>query len=154
VRVPAVLVSPLIPAGTVFRAAQGQIDHTSVLKTISERWGTEPLTNRDRAAASLADALTLAQPRNDDPLAGVAVPASSLHHPNAASPSKIDRIHAAKVAALPIRNEKGHYEEARAAPVLTSTAELTDFIRDRTVAWSRHLERHRRRREHGHTHGR
>jgi phospholipase C len=148
VRVPAVLVSPLIPAGTVFRAAQGRIDHTSVLKTISERWGTAPLTNRDRAATSLADVFTLAKPRDDDPLDGAAVPVSNVHHPNAASPSKIDLIHAAKVAALPIRNEKGHYEEARAAPALTSAAELTDFIRDRTAAWSQHLERLRRRREH------
>jgi hypothetical protein len=36
----AVIVSPLIEAGTVFRAPEGQtIDHTSVLKTIHERWG-------------------------------------------------------------------------------------------------------------------
>jgi phospholipase C len=146
VRVPAVLVSPLIPAGTVFRAAQGRVDHTSVLKTICERWGTEPLTNRDRAAASLADILTLAEARGDDPLDGAAVPVSNVHYPNAASPSKIDLIHAAKVAALPIRNEKGHYDEARAVPALTSAAELADFIRDRTAAWNQHLERLRRRR--------
>ncbi len=145
-RVPAVLVSPLIPAGTVFRAAQGRIDHTSVLTTIAERWGTDPLTNRDRAAASLADVLTLAQPRNDDPLEGVAIPVAAGPYPNASSPSKIDRIHAAKVAALPIRNEKGFYAES--SPVLTSAAELTDFIRDRTAAWSQHIERRRRRRQH------
>ena len=114
-----------------------------MLKKICERWGTAPLTNRDRAAASLADVFTLAQPRADDPLDGVAVPVSRVRHPNATSPSKIDRIHAAKVAALPIRNEKGHYEETRAAPVLTSAAELADFIGDRTAAWTQHLERPR-----------
>jgi phospholipase C len=40
VRVPAVLVSPLIPAGTIFRVPEGStpIDHTSVLKTIERRW--------------------------------------------------------------------------------------------------------------------
>ncbi len=38
-RIPAVLVSPLIPAGTIFRVPDGStpIDHTSVLKTIEQR---------------------------------------------------------------------------------------------------------------------
>ncbi len=143
VRVPAVLVSPLIAAGTVYRAAKGRIDHTSVLKTIHERWGTDPLTQRDRAAASLGDVLTLATARQDDPLEGVAIPVSTGHHPNASSPSKIDRIQAARVAALPIRNEKGHYEEA--SPVLTSASEFSDFIRDRGAAWKEHVQRQRQR---------
>jgi phospholipase C len=144
VRVPAVLVSPLIAAGTVYHAAQGRIDHTSVLKTIHERWGTDPLTQRDRAAASLGDVLTLATARDDDPLDGVAIPVSTGHHPNASSPSRIDRIQAARVAALPVRNEKGHYEEV--SPVLTSAAELSDFIRDRTAAWKQHVQRQQQRR--------
>ena len=53
VRVPALLISPLIPAGTVFRARSGTIDHTSFLKTLEERWGLHPLTERDKAAPSL-----------------------------------------------------------------------------------------------------
>jgi phospholipase C len=137
-RVPAVLVSPRIKAGTVFRP-NGHVDHTSVLKTIHERWNTELLTARDKAAASLADVLTLATPRDDDPLNGVEVPESSGHHPNSSTPSKIDKIHAARVAALPIRSEKGHYEEA--SPELSSTADLSNFIRDRTAAWKDHLRR-------------
>jgi phospholipase C len=145
VRVPAVLVSPLIEAGTVFRAAKGKhIDHTSVLKTIHERWKTEPLTKRDQAAASLADVVTLDKARHDDPLKGVAVPVSNGHHPNSSTPSRLDKVHAARVAALPIRNEKGHYQEA--APPLNSSAEVSDFIRDRTAAWDQHLQRQRRRR--------
>jgi phospholipase C len=142
VRVPAVLVSPLIKENTVFRA-KGHIDHTSILKTISERWGTKTLTERDKAAASLADALTLAAPRTDDPLKDVKVPVSSAHHPNSSTPSKLDMIHAARVAALPIRSEKGHYEQAK--PTLTSAAEVSDFIRDRTAAWKEHLRRQRAR---------
>jgi phospholipase C len=143
VRVPAVLASPLIAAGTVYRAAQGRIDHTSVLKTISERWGTLPLTQRDRAAASLADALTLATVRGDDPLAGVAIPVSTGHHPGASLPSKIDRLQATRVAALPIRNEKGHYRET--PPALATASEVGDFIRDRTAAWNQHMQRLRQR---------
>jgi len=50
VRVPAVLVSPLIAAGTVYRVPAGSVplDHTSVLKTIEQRWSLQPLTNRSR----------------------------------------------------------------------------------------------------------
>jgi phospholipase C len=49
VRVPAVLVSPLIPPGTIFNVPAGgmPIDHTSVLKTIEVRWGLPSLTARD-----------------------------------------------------------------------------------------------------------
>jgi phospholipase C len=43
-----VLISPLIAKGTVYRATAGRIDHTSVLKTIHERWNTVPLSARRR----------------------------------------------------------------------------------------------------------
>lgn len=145
VRVPAVLVSPLIAPGTVYRAAAGHIDHTSVLKTIQQRWGTAALTRRDQAAASLADVLTLAKARGDDPLQGVTAPASAIHHPLSSTPSRIDRLQAARVAALPIRNDQGHFEEA--APVLTSSADVGNFIRDRGAAWKEHLQRQRQRRQ-------
>ncbi|MBN3762262.1 alkaline phosphatase family protein [Burkholderia sp. Ac-20365] len=145
VRVPAVLVSPLIRKNTVFRASAGRIDHTSILKTVHELWGTAPLTDRDKAAASLAGVLTLATPRTDDPLEAVMVPVPSVHHPNSSTPSKLDKIHAARVAALPLRSEKGHYEQA--TPSLTSAAEVSDFIRDRTAAWKEHLRRQRQRQE-------
>ncbi len=145
VRVPAVLISPMISAGTVYRAASGHIDHTSVLKTVSERWGTTPLTARDAAAASLGDAITLDVARTDDPLDGIVPPVSTGSHPNSSTPSKIDKIHAAKIAALPLRNEKGHYEEASTAPTGASTAEISDFIRDRSAAWSQHRQRQKSR---------
>ncbi len=98
-RVPAVLVSPLIAAGTVFRATVGRIDHTSVLKTISERSQTDPLTQRDQAAASLGDVLTLDEPRasDDDPLKGVAAPVSS-------TPSK--RVDALQARQTPRRTRR------------------------------------------------
>ena len=144
VRVPAVLVSPLIEAGTVFRAAEGVIDHTSVLKTISERWGTKPLTARDAAAASLGDVLTLAKPRTDNPLQGVTAPQAALDHPAAALSSKLDLVQARRVAALPLRNRQGHYREQ--VPSLTTSADVGDFIRDRTAAWEQHKQRQAERR--------
>ncbi len=147
-RVPAVLVSPLIAAGTVFRGS-GPVDHTSVLSTIAARWGTEPLTNRDRNAATLGDVLTLATPRTDDPLSGVLPPVSSTTLPNASKPTKLDKIHAALVAALPVRNAHGHYPEDVPAPTFASASDLSDFVRDRTAAWKEHVRRRRQQQAEG-----
>jgi phospholipase C len=100
-RVPTVLVSPLIPAGTVHRVAGGAtpFDHTSVLATIEHRWGVDPLTARDAAAPDVADALSLDAPRTDDPLAGVTAPTPPPNPPDlVVQPSRLQRIHAALVA--------------------------------------------------------
>ena len=76
VRIPAILISPWIPAGSVFRAPEGgtPIDHTSVLATLEEKYGIEPLTERDKAAPHLGGALSLNKVRKDDPMAGVKAP--------------------------------------------------------------------------------
>jgi phospholipase C len=96
VRVPAVLVSPLIQAGTVFRVPAGStpIDHTSILKTVQQRWSLPSLTARDAAAPSLGAVLTLTTPRTDDALAGVTVPVSSGTSPSAALPSHLQEVQA------------------------------------------------------------
>jgi phospholipase C len=146
VRVPALLVSPRIAAGTVFRAKRGTIDHTAVLRTIGLRWNIPPLTARDKAAPDLGDVLTLATPRKDDPLEGVEVPLSGVAHPNAAEPSVMDRLHAEKVATLALRNEQGSYDE-HTMPDLPSSAAVGDYIQTRTAAWRQHLQRRARRRQ-------
>ena len=148
-RVPAVLVSPLIAAGTVFRGP-GPIDHTSVLATIAERWGTDPLTARDRAAASLADAITLTKPRTDDPLSGVLPPVSPAAQQNVSKPTKLQKVHAALVAALPVRNQQGHYPDDPSVPTFASSSDLSDFISGRTAAWKEHVQRQKQRRSIGH----
>jgi phospholipase C len=96
VRVPTVLVSPLIAAGTVFRVPAGSVplDHTSILKTVQQRWGLPSLTARDAAAPGVGDVLTLATPRTDDPLAGVTVPVAATPGPAAGQPSHLQRIQA------------------------------------------------------------
>ena len=83
-RVPTVLVSPLIRAGTVHRVPEEAVpfDHTSVLATVEHRFGLEPLTRRDAAATDLAGALTLGTPRTDDPLAGVTAPPRRTTRPD------------------------------------------------------------------------
>lgn len=70
VRVPAILVSPLVPAGKVDHTLY---DHTSVLKTVEELFGLNPLTNRDASANSVLKTLSLKNPRTDCP--------TSLHSP-------------------------------------------------------------------------
>ncbi len=131
VRVPAVLVSPLIEAGTVFRVAAGgkPLDHTSLLKTIELRWGLPSLTARDAAAPDISAVLTLATPRTDDPLAGVVVPVASQPNPSADLPSHLLQVHAQLVSRLPVPGAP------HLPPPLTTSADYTSYIRTRTAAW-------------------
>jgi phospholipase C len=66
VRVPAVLISPLIKRGTVCNTV---FDHTSILRTVANRWLGEDvyLTQRDRLANDLSEVLTLSEPDLDRP---------------------------------------------------------------------------------------
>ncbi|NUP73346.1 MAG: phosphoesterase [Sinomonas sp.] len=94
-RVPTVLASPLIPAGSVFRVPEAStpLDHTSILATIEHRWNLPPLTRRDAAAPDLGGVLTLATPRTDDPLAGVTAPtAPPIPAQLAAQPSHLAEV--------------------------------------------------------------
>jgi phospholipase C len=69
VRVPAVIVSPLIAAGTVDHTVY---DHSSVLKTVEQLWGLSPLTHRDASANGLVHLLSQQRiPRSDTPEATV-----------------------------------------------------------------------------------
>ncbi len=94
VRVPTVLVSPLIAPGTVFRGPAGgtPLDHTSVLKTVQLRWNLPSLTARDKAAPDFGDVFTLTTPRTDDVLAGVTVPVSAAASPSVGIPSHLELI--------------------------------------------------------------
>ena len=96
VRVPTVLVSPLIAPGTVYRAPAGgtPLDHTSIAKTVEQRWNLPALTARDAAAPAFGDVLTLTTARTDDVLAGVTVPVSSGPGPAAGTVSHLEEIHA------------------------------------------------------------
>jgi phospholipase C len=68
VRVPAIVVSPYIEAGTVARASGAvPFDHTTVIRTLCERWSLPALGERDAAAPSLAPLLDRATPRTDAP---------------------------------------------------------------------------------------
>ena len=72
VRVPAVIVSPYVRAGSVIRpAGPTPFDHTSIIATLRGLFNFAPLTHRDAAAPDLLAALD-AEPGNDGPAAIVA----------------------------------------------------------------------------------
>jgi len=147
VRVPAVLVSPLIEAGTIYRAPAGSmpIDHTSVLKTIELRWGLPALTARDADAPDLSGVLTLTTPRTDDPLAGVTAPVSTSPAPAAGQVSHLLRVQAQMAASLPIPPDQLSSVPAKPDVAhLTTPDDFNNFIDARTNAW-------RTARQHGQT---
>jgi len=139
-RVPTVLVSPLIAPGTVFRVPAGTmpLDHTSVLKTVETRWGLPALTARDAAAPDVGDALTLTTPRTDDPLASVTVPTSGGNNSAAEQPSHLQQVHAELVSRLLVPDANGGtYHQM---PALRTNAEYAHYIASRTEAWLKSRE--------------
>jgi phospholipase C len=134
-RVPTVLISPLIPAGGVFRAPAGSQphDHTVILKTLETRYGLAPLTARDAGASDLSAVLTLTAPRTDDPLAGVAVPPLAPASPAAQTPSHLQQLQAQMAADLPVKDAAGGLHHVM--PAMTTSAEYDRYIAARTAAW-------------------
>ncbi|WP_310962097.1 alkaline phosphatase family protein [Nocardioides terrisoli] len=122
-RVPAVLVSPFIEAGTVYRApGQTPLDHTSILATIEKRWGIAPLTARDAAAPDLAGALTLTTARTDDPLASVTAPPA----PTNPTGLVVQASHLQQIQAALIADQAGRPPEELA--VLQTNADYQRYI--------------------------
>ena len=62
VRVPAVIVSPLIPKGTIDHRLY---DHSSVPATLERQFNLKPMTKRDANANSVLPLLSLSTPRTD-----------------------------------------------------------------------------------------
>jgi phospholipase C len=136
-RVPTLLISPLIAAGTVFRVPDGgtPLDHTAILKAIETRWGVPALTARDAAAPDLWPVITLAEPRTDDPLAGLTPPAAPVSPLPTDIPSHLQQVHAEMAAALPVRDEEGAAHHV--VPRLRTSDDYDAYIRDRVARWKR-----------------
>ena len=60
VRVPAVLVSAYIEPGTIINT---KLSHTSIIRTLADKWNLGHLTERDRTAANLSEAFNRSVPR-------------------------------------------------------------------------------------------
>ena len=138
VRVPAVIVSPLIRAGTVFRAADGRppYDHTSIIATLRARFNLGPLGKRDAIAPHLGHILTLSEPRRDDPLEGVTPPTApdpvlqADSAPIGAAPSSFLEAKAISAATLPVP-----FKPEQTLAALSTAAQHYAFIEDRLQTW-------------------
>ena len=128
VRVPTVLISPLIAPGTVYRVPDGSapLDHTSTLKTVEQRWGLPALTARDAAAPGFGDVLTLATARTDDVLAGVTIPVATAPNPAAADPSHLQEVQADLISR---RFPAGRHDDANALPRINTNEAYSTYIR-------------------------
>lgn len=129
------LVSPLIPAGVVFRVPEGArpLDHTSILKTLEVRWNLPALTARDATAVDIGSALTLELARTDDPLEGVAVPVASSARIDPTVPSHLQQVQAELLSRLPVPDQQGGTHHAM--PSLKTSTDYREYIRSRTEAW-------------------
>lgn len=118
VRVPTVLVSPWIEAGTVYRApgwesgmAGGPLttpfDHTSILNTVEKRYGLGHLTARDAAAPDIGSVLALGSARTDDPLKAQSRPRANKQPAFKKAPSHLELAAAHMMGYLPITDETG-----------------------------------------------
>ena len=142
VRVPAVIVSPLIPAGTILRAPPNgpPFDHTSIIATLRSRFGLAALNKRDAAAPDVGSVLSLPTPRTDDPLAGIEPPTAADpvleagSPPVGAAPSSFLQAKAVAAAALPVPGAPIPDPEARVR-ALGTAAETYQFIQERLAAW-------------------
>jgi phospholipase C len=142
VRVPAVIVSPLIPAGTVLRAPAGSppYDHTSIIATLRARFNLDTLGERDAVAPHLGPVLTLSTPRRDDPLEGVTPPTAADpvlqagSAPIGEAPSSFLEAKAIAAAKLPVPSEPIENPQQTVA-ALSTAAKQYGFIQDRLQAW-------------------
>ncbi len=142
VRVPAVIVSPLVPAGTILRAPAGgpPFDHTSIISTLRARFDLGALGKRDAVAPHPGSALTLATPRIDDPLAAVQPPTAADPVLEAGSPAIGDapssflEAKAVAAAALPVEGAPIADPKAK-VKTLKTAAEQYEFAQERLAAW-------------------
>jgi phospholipase C len=109
VRVPAVLISPWIPAGSIIRppaGCQNPFDHASILSTLRKLFDLgDPLTRRDAAAPDLLAALSLTSPSNTGPTSlpfpTVAPTAAEIAAAHGAAPNDLQQAILHLSSALP-----------------------------------------------------
>jgi len=127
VRVPAVLVSPWIEAGTVHRTkGDVPIDHTSILATLEKMFDLPALTARDKVAPHILDVATLKEARKDDPMKGVVAPVSNSTVVIKEHASQIQQMHAAALTDKHNR-ETGENKET---PKFSSSDDVNSYIND------------------------
>jgi phospholipase C len=126
-RVPTVLVSPWIKQGVDSTTYQ----HTSILATLHDLFGTTPLTKRDRSATSFAARLTeLSAPRTDAP---TKLPRPVLPAPNPDQTQKPPNANQQEMAPL-LKHLDGHKDSGKVVPLPPTRAETAKYVAERIQA--------------------
>lgn len=107
-RVPAVIISPLVPSNTIDHRLY---DHSSIPATVERLFGLKPMTERDAHANDLLSLASLPVPRDDDPteLPGV------VRQDEIAPPISLDSFDE-EMAAVPTDREDELVESDRSLP--------------------------------------
>lgn len=124
VRVPAIVVSPYIQPGTVFRAPAGNqdFDHTAIIATLRKRFGiAHPLTARDATAPDLEVVLNLDAPQFDGREAVTALPPPAE--------DTADALNAARLEPLNDFQEALHATATHLEPLLKGIS-LAEHLKD------------------------
>jgi phospholipase C len=100
------------------------LDHTSILKTVEQRWNLPALTARDAAAPGVGDVLSLTTPRTDDVLSGVTVPTAGPA-PSTGQPSHLQEVQAELISR---RYPAGQSDIPGAAHSQFSEESLAEYI--------------------------
>jgi phospholipase C len=137
VRVPAVVISPYVQAGSVLRPPGAiPFDHTSIIATLRKLFGFDPLTARDAAAPDLLEVLG-AEPDNDGPpsITAPAVPPASAQVARAAAkpPNSLQKSLATAAVQLPTAgaNIGAHIQRLASVPdVVPLHATVADAAAD------------------------
>jgi phospholipase C len=136
VRVPALIASPWVGQGVVVHE---RLQHTSVLRTVRERFGiAQPLSKREAAARSFGSLIDQGQPRPTPlrlPRPAVPTLAPPTHHANPGNQWP-DDLQVEMLAGMLHATRPSHPEDDEAPPAIPHTqAGITELAHRR---WSRH----------------
>jgi phospholipase C len=137
-RVPALLVSPWVAAGSVEKSP---LQHTSIMATLRDLYGVGTLTKRDAQAASFASALSLAVPRGDAPMTLNRPPLTPSDSASEAAP-----LTQQQSEMWPLLSQlDGHRDTGKAVAEPATRRQAAEYIQQRITAHDRfHRERRRK----------
>ena len=126
-RVPTILVSPWIKQGV----DHTQYQHTSILATLHDLFGTTPLTKRDEAARSFAARFTeLTSPRTGTP---TALPRPAIPAPNPDQLQKPPSANQEELAPM-LAHLDGHADSGKTVPLPPTRGQTASYVAQRVAA--------------------
>jgi phosphoesterase family protein len=124
--VPTILVSPWIKQGV----DHTQYQHTSILATLHELFGTSPLTKRDAAARSFAARFTeLTEPRTGTP---TALPRPAIPAPNPDQLQKPPTANQQELAPM-LAHLDGHADSGKTVALPATRAQTASYVAQRVA---------------------